>query len=200
MCHSAWAGALREEGHWQLGRTSRSCFENICVFELKMIQRELHNLYKIKKKIKILWGLSHEEEHFVFFPQFQSKEKALHRFSFRRQSCFSGFQFSALCPCHWDARAQHRHTRELGRSWCRLKVTGRGLSDQHGQNFLNPHNIYKPCSTSSLILPSPSYDVFSKANCSTQGGATSWRNLGLSKETSVHRPSWTTARAFYSAR
>lgn len=132
-----FAGALREgRSPWQLGRASRSCFENICVFDLKMIQSKDDTVYVKYKMPQNSRGPFSRGKALCVLPPVpcQSKEKALHRLSFRRQSWFWWlFALCPLCVCVPITAlrcAQHRHSRDLGRSWCRLQLTGRGLSDQ----------------------------------------------------------------------
>lgn len=123
-CHVPQCLSRSTEGGrspWQLGRASSSCFENICVFDLKMIQSKLHNLCKIfKKKCRRPFSRGKAP---CLLPL--CKEKALGFLSGGRAGS-SGPLFSVcsvlMSPSLlWDASAQHRHLRELGRSWCRLQ-------------------------------------------------------------------------------
>lgn len=120
-CHVPQCLSRSTEGGrspWQLGRTSRSCFENICVFDLKMIQSKLHNLCKIYIENKSLEGLLYDEKYFIFFLQFLVRA--------RRKPC-SGFpsrgRAGALC-CQSALRCKCTTQTHQGAGQELMEITG----------------------------------------------------------------------------
>lgn len=142
-----FAGALREgRSPWQLGRASRSCFENICVFDLKMIQSKDDTVYVKYKMPQNSRGPFSRGKALCVLPPVpcQSKEKALHRLSFRRQSWF-WWLFAlcplCLCPHHCSEMCTAQTQQGPGQELMQIAADRERPEWPASQNFLNPHNI-----------------------------------------------------------